>query len=138
MKLSQGATYAIYGLQYLARRHNEIIPVKEIASLFKFPEKHLAKIFQQLVKSGLLLSERGIGGGFRLAKKPEKINLIDIIEAVEGPIISKGCFLKQSECKKLQICKTAKILYDAQTEMINTFKKITLSMLIETSYDCPQ
>ena len=137
MKLSQGSTYAIYGLQYLAQNLDRVVPVNEIASAFKFPEKHMAKIFQQLVKSGLLRSERGIGGGFQLARDPEKINLIEIIEAVEGPVISKGCFLSQNECKKLQICKTAKILYDAQAEMIKTFRKISLQTLLESSADCP-
>ncbi len=137
MKLSLGATYAIYGLQYLARKYDNIVPVNEIASVFQFPAKHLAKIFQNLVKAGLLLSERGIGGGFRLAKKPGKINLIDIIVAVDGPIIAKGCFLKQSDCKKLHICKTAKLIQDAQIIMIETFKKITLEQLIDSSTDCP-
>ena len=137
MKLSLGATYAIYGLQYLARKYDEVVPVKEIAKNFQFPEKHMAKIFQNLVKAGLLLSERGIGGGFRLAKKPEKINLIDIIVAVDGPIIAKGCFLNQTDCKKLHICKTAKLIQDAQLKLIDTFEKITLEQLIDSSSECP-
>ena len=136
MKLSLGATYAIYGLQFLARKYDNVVPVKKIAVVFKFPEKHLAKIFQNLVKAGLLKSERGIGGGFRLAKKPGEINLIDIIVAVDGPIIAKGCFLAQSDCKKLHICKTAKLIQDAQIRMIDTFRKITLEQLIDSDTDC--
>ena len=137
MKLSQGATYAIYGLQFLARKYDKIVPVKEIAKNFHFPGKHLAKIFQNLVKAGLLTSERGIGGGFKLAKKPVEINLIDIIVAVDGPIIAKGCFLTQTDCQKLCICTTAKLIQDAQLRMIETFRKITLEQLIDSETDCP-
>ena len=90
MKLSQSATYAIFSMQYLARQREEAVTVKEIAAEFKFPEKHLAKIMQKLVKLQLLKSVRGIGGGYKLAKHPTCINLVQIITAIDGPIMPVG------------------------------------------------
>jgi Rrf2 family protein len=59
---------------------------------------HLAKVMQQLVKAGLVHSQRGPLGGFRLCRPAEKVRLLQVYEAIEGPISPGGCLLRQSAC----------------------------------------
>ena len=55
------------------------------------PKSFLAKIFQDLAKAGLLRSQRGAGGGFTLAKSPDNISVLEIIEAIDGKIALQRC-----------------------------------------------
>ncbi len=94
MKLSQSVTYAIHAVLRLAEDH-EGSPVScgRLAEQGKMPERFLLQILRDLAKQGLLTSTRGGGGGFTLGRRPEEITLLDVIEAVEGPL-SPGLALR--------------------------------------------
>jgi Rrf2 family protein len=87
MKLSQSVTYAIHAVLRLAENH-EGSPVScgRLAEQGKMPERFLLQILRDLAKQGLLTSTRGGGGGFTLGRRPEEITLLEIIEAVDGPL----------------------------------------------------
>lgn len=99
--ISEAATLAIHALAYLAK-HSDSKPVStgKVAQVFGFSEAHLSKVFQRLNKSGFLRSIRGPQGGFVLAKEPGEISLLDIYEAIDGPISRYGpCLLHKDECE---------------------------------------
>ena len=87
MKLSQSVTYAIHAALRLAENH-EGSPVScgRLADQGKMPERFLLQILRDLAKQGLLTSTRGGGGGFTLGRRPEQISLLEVIEAVDGPL----------------------------------------------------
>ena len=70
----------------------------------KIPEKFLAKILQRLSKAGLLRSIRGSNGGFSLRKPAGKITMLEVIEALEGPVAINRCLLRKGECAEDQVC----------------------------------
>ena len=78
--------------------------MSEIHACYGVPEKHLAKIFALLVKAGLLESARGVRGGFALAKKPEDISPLDVIQVIEGPLDEGGCLLLGEPCERDSSC----------------------------------
>lgn len=87
MYLSQSVTYAVLAALQLAESGDRTpIPRGQLAAKGGMPERFLLGILRDLVKSGILGSTRGGGGGFRLARKPEEVSLLDIIEAVDGPL----------------------------------------------------
>ena len=99
--ISEAATLAIHALAYIANQ-NETKPIStgKVAESFGFSEAHLSKVFQRLNKSGFLRSVRGPRGGFILAKDPKDITLLDIYEAIDGPISRHGpCLLHKKECE---------------------------------------
>jgi Rrf2 family protein len=87
MRLGRAAAYAVFAVAYIAEHQAEApIQGKDIAKSCGMPPGRLPKVLQQLVRSRILSSERGPSGGFRLRKPPAEITLLEIIEALEGPI----------------------------------------------------
>jgi len=99
--ISEAASLAIHALAYLAtRQETKPISTGKVAESFGFSEAHLSKVFQRLNKSGFLRSIRGPQGGFVLAKEPESITLLEIYEAIDGPISRhEPCLLHKDECE---------------------------------------
>lgn len=90
MKISRSTGYAILAAGYIAQNQKQgIILSQEISKKYNIPLEYLLKILQQLVKANLLRSKRGPRGGFSLAKPPKKITLLQVIEAVDGPMVSQ-------------------------------------------------
>jgi Rrf2 family protein len=88
MKLTRSSAYALTALAQLAR-HNESGPVAShiLAEGAKgLPERFLLKLLLPLVSAGILRSVRGPGGGYRLARPASKVSVLDVIQAVDGPI----------------------------------------------------
>jgi Rrf2 family protein len=96
MKLSQSVTYAIHAVLRLAE-NQEAAPVScgKLAEKGKMPERFLLQILRDLAKQGILQSTRGGGGGFMLGRRPEEITLLEVIEAIDGPLTA-GLPLKAS------------------------------------------
>ena len=89
MKIRRSTGYALLAAGYIARHRKEgIILSQTISEKYNIPLEYLLKILQQLVKANLLRSKRGPRGGFSLGKPANKITLLQVIEAVDGPMVS--------------------------------------------------
>ena len=87
MKLSQSVTYAVHAALRLAADENQApVSCSRIAERGNMPERFLLQILRELAKQGILQSTRGGSGGFMLERDPEDISLLDVIEAVDGPL----------------------------------------------------
>jgi Rrf2 family protein len=96
MKLSRAAGYAVQGLVLLADRDpSRPVPSHELAREGGMPELFLLKALLALVRSRLLVSLKGPHGGYRLAKPPKEISLLEIIEAVDGPLRGEAPAVEQ-------------------------------------------
>ena len=85
MRLSQGVEWAVHVLLILAwLDSDEPVSAARLAAAHELPPAYLNKQLQALVRGGILVSEPGAGGGFRLARDPQKITLMDVVSAVEG------------------------------------------------------
>jgi Rrf2 family protein len=105
MKFRRESKYGLTGLLYLARQPAErVVGLKEIAARERLPQGFLAKIFPKFVQHGLVRAYRGSTRGYRLAKAPEEIRLLEILEAVEGPHVTNQCFFWGTECDVTNPC----------------------------------
>lgn len=90
MKPPKTAIYAIKAMIYLAEREEPsgraMAPCHQIAEAGEMPERFLLQILRSLASAGLLKSSRGIEGGFGLARRPDEVTLLEIVEAVEGSV----------------------------------------------------
>ncbi len=94
MNLTRESEYALKGLAWLAKHPpGNVVPLVEIAEVQQLPSTFLAKIFQKLVRHGLLESDRGRGSGYTLRGAASDIRVRDILEAIEGPMALKQCLL---------------------------------------------
>jgi len=105
MIFSSATEYAIRGLSELAAR-NARAPVllDDLVAGSGLPRDFVAKIFQKLVRSGILRSAKGRGGGFALARPQHEITLMDIVEAVEGPQSMDACVVGFERCNDQMPC----------------------------------
>jgi Rrf2 family protein len=87
MKLSRTVAYALQATLQLAQENDhEPVPCSRLAAEGKMPERFLLQVLRNLVAHGILCSTRGVDGGYALDRRPEDISLLEIIEAIDGPI----------------------------------------------------
>ncbi len=117
--LSKKTQYAFKALMYLAQKNNdEPVLIAEISQQRNIPLKFLENILLELKKDGILESKKGKGGGYHLAKQPEKIFLADVLRLIDGPIALLPCvslhFYKQcGECDE-QNCGLHRIMIEVR------------------------
>ncbi len=105
MIYSNACGYAIRAMSRLAMmRPDGYLLLDELCEGTDLPRHFVAKIFQDLVRKGLLLSAKGRGGGFALSKSPEKLSLYDIVAAVDGVDRLDDCVVGLSRCDDQQPC----------------------------------
>ena len=89
MKLSRTVAYAVRATLQLAQNQSDVpVPCSKLAATGKMPERFLLQILRNLVTHGILRSTRGVDGGYSLTRSPAEISLLDVIEAIEGPLDS--------------------------------------------------
>ena len=105
MMFSSATEYAIRGLSELAARNSDSpVLLDELVAGTGLPRDFVAKIFQRLVRAGILRSAKGRGGGFALARPQHEITLMDIVEAVDGPQSTEGCVVGFERCNDQMPC----------------------------------
>jgi Rrf2 family protein len=103
--IHQSSAYAIRALTHLARHPGDGFQAgQDMARELGLPAPFLAKLLQPLVARGMLASQRGRGGGFRLAVDPGQVTLLDIVETQEPPWRGRQCLLGQAECSDERAC----------------------------------
>ncbi len=118
--LSQAVGYAATALGYVAAAGGKPVLVKEIAEAADIPSPYLAKIVQTLAKRGLVLTQRGVGGGVTLAKPANEISLYDVCVAMDDTAVQQRCMLGTAPCSDERNCPAHKF-WSAQRERNNDF-----------------
>jgi Rrf2 family protein len=128
LKLTKKADYGLIALKHLAVSGRAgAASAKEIADAYGMPLPLLAKILQKLTKTGLLVSLPGSSGGYKLAKRPEKISALEVIHAIDGPIILTTCFTAHGRCDQSEKCTVREPLRKVHEAIIDLLSKITIS-----------
>ena len=130
MRISRSTGYALLAVGYLARhREKGIVLSQAISKQYDIPLEYLLKILQQLVRANILRSKRGPRGGFSLAVSPKKINMLQIVEAVDGPLVSQ-LNLKEHAPKDKFSTAAEKAYEKALAASRAVFQKVKLSDLL--------
>jgi len=131
MELTRKGEYAIRGIVYLAAQSEDrVCLLNDIAAAVEVPATFLAKIFQQFSKIGLVKSYRGTGGGFVLGRPSDKITLLEVVEAVEGPIIPNWCVISPGECSREVVCNVHPVWKRVQSQVCDVLTGVTLKDLV--------
>lgn len=132
MVITRATEYAIRTVVYLAQQpKNEIVLKKDICRTQDVTPAFLTKILQPLIKAGIVSSQRGVGGGFLLARAPEEINLLDILQAEEGDLKLNHCLIDKDACNRDAFCSVHEVWYEAQLEIIKVLEKYSIARLVK-------
>jgi Rrf2 family protein len=130
MKVNTSTAYGLLAVGYIARNQDKgLIVSQAIAKQYNIPLEFLLKIMQQLVMANVLRSKRGPRGGFSLARSPNKITMLEVLEAVEGPLTSDLLLSERAPRDKFAT-KAEKTSQKAFTQARNALKAVKLSDLI--------
>ncbi len=102
--LSQGVGYAVTALGHIARAGGAPVLVKEIADVAGLPAPYLAKIVHSLARRGVVVTQRGVGGGVTLARPATEITLLDVAHALDDPAVKPTCMLGTAACSEERAC----------------------------------
>ncbi len=131
MKISRSTGYALLAVGYIAQHQEQsIILSQNIAKEYNIPLEYLLKILQQMVRANVLRSKRGPRGGFSLAKSPKKITMLQIIEAVDGPMVSQLNLAEHAPRERFGI-EAEKVYEKAIAQAKSVFEKAKLSDLMK-------
>lgn len=128
LKLTKKADYGLIALKHLAIRHGRAsASAKEIADSYQIPLPLLAKLLQKMAKAGFIKSEQGTNGGYRLARDPALISALEVIRAIDGPIILTHCFTDDGGCGQSGRCTVREPLRKVHEGILKLLAGITIS-----------
>jgi Rrf2 family protein len=134
MQITRQADYAVRAVYHLARLGGtERAATSVVAEQQRIPPSFLAKIISQLSIAGLLHTSRGARGGVTLARAPKDITLLEVIEAIDGPIQLNECVAEDSECTFDDSCPLRPVWCDAQEMLVKRLKGTNFQQLLEKS-----
>ncbi len=135
LKLTKKADYGLIALRHLAIGGRKTASAKEIADTYEIPLPLLAKILQTLTKTAILQSVPGTNGGYRLARDPACITTLEVIRAIDGPIVLTSCFTSHRGCDQSEKCTVREPLRRVHEGILDLLAKMTIR---ELASDGPQ
>lgn len=130
MQITRQADYAVRAVLYLAQLGpQEKASTSQIAEEKDIPLSFLAKIIAQLSVAGLLQTMRGARGGVTLARPASQVNLLEVIEAIDGPILVNECVNDNYQCTQ-HGCPMRSIWQETQADLVNRLKSTTFDQFV--------
>ena len=131
MQITRQADYAIRAVLYISKLGaNQRAATSQIALEQHIPPSFLAKIISQLSIAGLLQTSRGARGGVTLARLPEEISLLDVVESIDGPIALNECTSVSGTCQFGDDCPMRPIWCNTQDELIARLRSTNFASVL--------
>jgi len=127
LKLTRKADYGLIALKHLSGRRTA--SAKDIADAYGLPLPLLSKLLQKLTRLGFLTSEQGTHGGYRLSRAAERITALEVIQAIDGPIILTSCFTEHGQCEHTEKCSVREPLRKVHEGITRLLEGITIADL---------
>ena len=129
MQVSRKVDYALRAVIHLAddEHRGRACSVAEIADREHIPRQFLEKIIRDLIRTGLVRSQRGPHGGYVLARPADAVTFRHVIEAVEGPISLNVCVGEHAECSMLGACGMNRVWAEGQRRVMDLFQNTTIA-----------
>ncbi|MCP4573969.1 MAG: Rrf2 family transcriptional regulator [bacterium] len=134
--ISQTAEYALRAVIWLGSHPDEHVGTKQISQAARVPAGYLSKVLQKLARAELVVSTPGRGGGFRLARAPEEISVLDVVNAVEPVQRIRTCPL-ELESHGMNLCPLHRRLDDAMAQVESAFAQSSIAELLADESGSP-
>lgn len=134
MQITRQADYAVRAVLYLARLGStQRVATSQVAQEQRIPPSFLAKIISQLSIAGLLHTSRGARGGITLARDPKDITLLEVIEAIDGPIMLNECVGDGGTCTFDHDCPLRPVWCEAQDELVRRLRGTNFADMLKNA-----
>ena len=138
MKLSVRGEYAlraliVLGLDYI--EDDSVLRIQEISDRQNIPKRFLEQILNDLKSAGIVESKRGVAGGYRLRRSPERVTLAEIIRYIEGPLAPVSCvserYYEKCSCPDEEKCGIRSVMKEVRDAIVKILERVTLAQLCE-------
>lgn len=133
LKLSRLTDYAAVVMAQIARHPHQAHAAADLAEVVQLPHPTVSKTLKMLVRAGLLVSQRGVQGGYRLARPASEITASDIITAIEGPVAMTECSHAEGDCDLVATCGVADNWQRVSLAIRTLLDSVTLAHLAQTT-----
>ncbi len=131
MQITRQADYALRAMMYLAQiEPGQRAATSQIADDQHIPPSFLAKIISQLSIAGLIHTSRGARGGVSLARLPEEITILEVVEAIDGPIALNECTHSASSCVFGERCPLRPLWCETQNDLVERLRHTTFAQFL--------
>lgn len=137
LKLTKKADYGLIALRHLASSPGLMSSTKEIADTYHLPVPLLSKVLQMLTKAKLLVSVPGTHGGYKLARDPHRITALEVVHAIDGPVILTSCFTEHGRCEQTDSCTVREPLRRVHEAILDLLNKFTIVDLANDTGEAP-
>lgn len=138
MIITRATEYAIRAILYMAcQPHGQLILKKDICEAQEITPAFLTKILQPLIKAGIVGSQRGVTGGFFLAKPAAEITLFDVVSSQEGPIYLNECLIQGHDCSREFFCPVHGAWSEIRREFMTTLSRYDFATLATRQKQLP-
>jgi Rrf2 family protein len=132
MQITHQADYAIRAIHYLAAAGpEERVSTSQIAEAYQIPSSFLTKIIAQLSVAGIIRTSRGARGGVTLARPPEEISILEVLEAIDGPVTVNECVEDPDSCPFTESCTVHNFWQEVRDELTARLKNTTFDKLVK-------
>ena len=107
------------------------VSTASISEAETIPLPFLTKVISRLATAGLVTTSRGMGGGVSLARPPEEITLLQVVEAVDGPIVLNHCLLRSGTCEHEPNCAAHDVWAEIQDGLVRELDSVTMKALAD-------
>ena len=132
LKLTKKADYGLIALRHLASTPGATASTKDIADAYHLPVPLLAKVLQKLAKEKILQSVAGTNGGYKLARTADRITALEVVRAIDGPVILTHCFTEHGACDQSETCTVREPLRRVHEAILELLHKFTINDLSES------
>ena len=126
LELTRRGDYGVRAMLTLAAPDAGQMTAAQLAAATDIPPSLVAQVMGELVRAGLVANRRGRSGGYRLARAPEEVSLLDVIEAVEGDPRRRTCVLRGGPCGRDGTCGVHDAFFRAQEAVFETLADVSL------------
>jgi Rrf2 family protein len=138
LRLTKKADYSLIALRHFAARQQatgEAVSAKDVSDTCGIPLPLLSKLLQKLGKNGFLVSEFGTNGGYRLARHPSLISALEVIRAIDGPIVLANCFTEDAHCGHSSRCTVKRPLKRIHEAILRLLNSVSIEDMLQDSED---
>jgi Rrf2 family protein len=144
LRLTKKADYSLIALKHFAARQRGFdsgpgpitsvaLSAKEVSDTCGIPLPLLSKLLQKLGKSGFLIAEYGTNGGYRLARDPRRISALEVIRAIDGPVVLANCFTSEAFCSHSDRCTVKRPLRRIQEGILRLLDSVSIEDMVQDS-----
>src|ERR1700676_330976 len=131
-KLSKKADYGLIAMKHLAlHRDQHACSANEIAEEYGISVTLMAKVLQKLARQNLVAAKHGSSGGYQLAKEPGQISALDVITAIDGPVLITSCVTSHGNCDATEKCSVRETLRRVNESILQVLSTVTIAQMSE-------